>query len=216
MADMLKEAYGPCDRAIKALDRQMVADFGKLKLAKWDQLNVIKEVTKLYEKSAEKARKRYYEVAFEVYVLILLWNDVEAGKAHKMAEKAITEKWVDGILKDPDFVTHYSFTAETERKAQRLAEALSSTEDRIAEIDKGMRLWSRQVGQYAINFTDYAAIQAFDDAGIEKVQWVTQHDERVCTECGALDGKVFLLEDIPPKPHWGCRCFWKAVLEGTD
>ena len=210
MADKADTLYAACDRAIKVMNRENLKAFGKLKLAKWDELNVIREVTVLYRKSAQQARKRYYEVAFEAYVLILLWEGEESGKAHKMAEKAIDEKWVDAILKDPDPVTLYSFDAETERKAQKLTETLSVAQNRDLEIDKALKVWSRQLGQYAINFTDYAMVQAYENAGVEKVEWVTQHDERVCNECGMLDGKVFRLDEVPLK-HWGCRCYLKSV-----
>ena len=216
MAEKIETIYAPCDRAIKALNREMVEDFGRMKLTKWDELNIVRKVTELYRKSAQKARKRYYEVAFEAYVLILLWNGIDTRKAHAMAEKAITEKWVDTILEEPDVLTLYAFDTETERKAQKLAETLSVAQAKDLEIDRAMRDWSKHVGQYAINFTDYAAMQAFEDAGIEKVEWVTQKDERVCSKCGPLDGKIFRLEDVPVKPHWGCRCFWKAVLYKTD
>ena len=155
-------------------------------------------------------------MAFEAYVLILLWNGIGTQKANAMAEKAITEKWVDAILEEPDVLTLFAFNAETERKAQKLAETLSVAQSRDLEIDRAMRAWSKQVGQYAINFTDYVAIQAFDDAGIDEVEWVTQKDEKVCSECGPLDGKIFRLEDVPVKPHWGCRCFWRAVLTKSD
>lgn len=216
MADRTDAAYEPCDRAIKAMNRENVKDFGRMKLAKWDKLNVIREVTTLYTESAKRARKKYYEIAFEVYVLILLRCHVEAKKAHRMAEKAITDEWVDAVLNETDFVTLYRFNTETERKAQRLVEALAGTENRDYEIDKALRLWSMQLGQYAINFTDYAAVQAFEDAGVEMVQWISQHDERVCTECHALDGQVFRIDEIPRKPHWGCRCFWRAVFRQEE
>lgn len=216
MAEKIETIYASCDRAIKALDREMVEDFGRLKLIKWDELNIVRKVTELYRKSAQKARKRYYEVAFEAYVLILLWNGTDTQKAHKMAEKAITEKWVDAILEEPDVLTLYAFNAETERKAQKLAETLSVTQNRDREIDLAMRAWSKHVGQYAINFTDYAAMQAYEDAGIDEVEWVTQKDERVCSKCGALDGKIFRLDEVPLKPHWGCRCTVRRARKERD
>lgn len=216
MADLTERVYGPCDDAIRAMNRENVKAFGRLKLAKWEELNVIKEVTEVYLESAKRARKRYRDVAWEVYLMVLEECGIDGGKARRMAKEAITYDWVDGILEETDFVTLYRFDTETERKAQRLIEALSGTVNRDFEIDKALRIWSRQLGQYAVNFTDYAAIQAFEDAGIEEVEWVTQRDERVCSECGALDGQVFPLDEIPPKPHWGCRCFWKAVFHPEE
>lgn len=211
MTDWTEAVYEPCDEAIKAMNRENLKAFGRLKMAKWDELNVIREVTAVYRESTQRARKRYYGIAWDVYLMVMLECGVDGENARKKAKEAITYDWVDAELEETDLLTLYRFDTETERKAQRLVEALSVTENRDAEIDKALRLWSRQVGQYAINFTDLAAIQAFEDAGIEKVEWVTQKDEKVCSECGALDGQVFALDEIPPKPHWGCRCFWRPV-----
>jgi hypothetical protein len=133
-----------------------------------------------------------------------------------MADKAITNEWVESILEETDFVTLYRFESETERKAYRLAETLEVSESRDRDIDKALRLWSQQLGQYAINFTDYALIQAYQDAGVKMVEWVTQKDERTCTECYALDGHVFRVDEVPRKPHMGCRCFLKAVFSEKE
>ncbi len=198
--------YEACDRAIKAMDRANLEAFGRLKMAKWDEVNVIRTVVSVYRKSAKQARKRYYEVAFEAYLLGLFWCGIEQKKAHRMAEKAITAEWVDGILEQTDFVTLYRFNSEAERKAYRLAETLEVAEDRDYEVKKALRYWSQQLGQYAINMTDYAMVQAFQDAGVERVMWMTQRDERVCGECAPLNGVIFQIDEIPAK-HWGCRCY---------
>lgn len=204
--------YEACDRAIQEMNRENLKSFGKLKLAKWDQLNVVREVTKMYHESERRARQKYYEVAFEAYLLAMAMCDVEPKKAHAMAEKAITGEWVDEILEQTDPVTLFRFHSETDRKAYRLIEAMGAAANRNAEIDKALRLWSKQLGQYAINYTDYAAVKAFEDAGALMVEWISQHDDRVCHECHALDGQIFRIDEIPRKPHWGCRCFWKAIF----
>lgn len=205
--------YAACDKAIKAMDRLNVELFGRLRMAKWDELNIIKAVREVYDKSYVQARKRYYEVAFESYLLYLAFCRIEPKKAHRMAEKAITEKWVDDVLKETDLITLYRFYSEMQRKIYRLAEALEASQDRDAEIKKALRYWSQQVGQYFINVTDYAGVQAFEDAGIEKVMWVTEKDERVCSECRPRDGRIYNLDEVPVKPHWGCRCRLLPVIE---
>ena len=208
--------YEPCDKAIMAMNRENLKAFGELKLAKWDQLNVVREITKLYHESARKARKRYFEVAYEAYLIGLAMCGLRGKKAQEMADKAIDMNWVDEKLDQTDFVTLFRFDSETDRKAYRLVEAVAVPDNRNAEIDKALRLWSKQLGQYAINFTDYAVLKAFEDAGIEMVKWISQHDERVCTECYALDGQVFRTDEVPRKPHWGCRCILRPVFRGED
>lgn len=203
--------YGPCDRAIKAMDREIVEAFGRLKMSKWDDVNIIRTVVAVYRKSARKARKRYYEVAFEAYVLGCMMLDMKPSEAHKAAENAITPEWVDGILNRTDEVTQYRFNSEYERKAYRLAETLEVTPDRNRAIDKAMKDWSRQLGQYAIEFTDEAVVQSFKDAGVERVVWITEEDERTCMSCSELNGREYPVDEIPPKPHYGCRCLLKPV-----
>ena len=208
--------YGACDKAIQSMNRSNVEAFGRLKLAKWDEINIIREVKAVYRRSEKEARKRYYEVAFEAYLLMCALCRVETKKAHRMAEDAISDEWMDGVLQETDFVTLYRFDTEAERKAYRLAEALETGKNRDAEIDKALRLWSRQLGQYAINFTDYAMLMAMDDAGIEFAEWVTMKDEKVCHECGVLDGQVFRVDEFPAKPHWGCRCRMRPVFQKPE
>lgn len=200
--------YAACDNAIMEMNRENLKAFGKLKLMKTDELNVIREVRAVYTQSAKRARKRYFEVAYEAYLLALAMMGIGGKKAYEMAEKSITAEWTDAVMSRTDPLTLYRFDSETERKADRLIEALSETQNRNYEVDKALRLWSRQLGQYAINYTDYAVLKAYEDAGVTKVRWQTAGDEKVCPECRTLNGQVFPIAEVPPKPHWGCRCRW--------
>lgn len=208
--------YSACDNAIKAMNRENLEAFGKLKMSKWDRINIIRTVVRVYQESAKKAKRRYYGIAFEDYLLGLYYCGIEPRKAHRMADKAITNEWVQDVLEQTDFVTLYRFESETERKAYRLAETLEVSENRDRDIDRALKQWSQQLGQYAINFTDYALIQAYQDAGFDTVEWVTQKDERTCSACGSMDGETFKVDEIPRKPHMGCRCYWKAVLKKDE
>lgn len=214
------EIYKPCDRAIQAMNRDMVKGFGQLKAAKFDELNVIRTVRTLYRKSAKEAEWHYFEVATEAYVLGLMMCGMDSAAAHRKAGKGITIEWVRERLEETNPVTLYRFGPETERKAERLSETLTGLEERTgrelpgksvtadtnAQIDSAMKAWSRQLGQYAIDITDLALMKAFEDAGIKEAEWVTARDEKVCHDCRAMDGKIFPLERFPAKPHYGCRC----------
>ena len=200
--------YEEADLAIQQMNRDNVEAFGRLKMAKFDEIHVIQTVTTLYRKQAKKAKRRYYEIAYEAYLLAMLLCEIPQKKAHQMADKAVTAEWVQERMEQTDPLTMYRFDAETERKAYRLAEMLEVAPNRNLVIDRALKDWSRQLGQYAINITDYAVLRAYEDAGIDMARWVTQKDERVCTECHGRDGKTYPMDDIPPKPHMGCRCYW--------
>jgi SPP1 gp7 family putative phage head morphogenesis protein len=55
--------------------------------------------------------------------------------------------------------------------------------------------------------------------GIQRLEWFTMDDERMCPTCGALDGKQFPLDQFPQQPaHPQCRCghypAWPLVVCG--
>lgn len=202
--------YAMADRAIKAMNRENLKAFGRLKLAKWDEINIVRMVGAVYDESARLAQKRYLEVAKDAYIRAMVEADMSRKEAERDAWEDITMMWLLGLLEDPDPVTLYIFTEETERKKQRLIEALSAAHNKNAEIDKALRYWTRQVGQYAINVTDEARLDAFRAAGVERVMWNTNLDGRECERCKALNGKVFPIDQVPPKQHYGDRC-WLTI-----
>lgn len=208
------DIFSGADKAIREMNRQNLKAFNSLKLAKWDELNVIGKVNGVYDDSTRRAERKYYEVAVEAYIVAMYEAKVDRNKAHRMADKAIDLIWVMEWLEDVDPVTEYSFYAEKERKKARLLEALSVSQQRNKEIDKALRYWTVQVGQYADNAVIRARHRAFVDAGVERVMWVTQKDERVCKGCDDLDGKIFPIDNIPPLPqHYHCRCYVRPVLD---
>lgn len=205
--------YDGADRAIREMNRQNLKAFGLLKLMKADELHVIRRIKETYDASARRARTRYYEIAVEAYILAM----IEAGKSNKDATKAadrdIDAAWVLAMLEEADPVTLYAFLPEKDRKAARLAEALEASPDKGKEIDKALRYWTVQVGQYAITAVDRARLEAFRRAGIKEVMWNTERDERVCEECEPRDGEVYPIDAVPPKPHLNCRCWLTPVTE---
>ena len=203
---MTIDVYEACDKAIKAMNRESLEAFTRMKGVKWDEVQVIRTVASVYKTSYQRAKKRYYEVGFEAYLLGMALCDMGPKEAHQKAEKAITEQWVDEMLTRVDPTAKYRFDAETERKAYRLAEALEVSAQRNREIDSALKSWSQQLGQFAINITDYALMKAYHDAGVEEVEWVDAGDQRVCGECYSRNGKVYGIDNVPPKPHVGCRC----------
>lgn len=205
--------YDNADKAIRAMNRQNLKEFGKLKLAKWDELNVVRAVGKTYDDSVRMAKRRYYEIAFEAFIVAMLEARIDNKDATRKAEEVITNDWILDMLEEVDPVTLYAFLPETERKKQRLIEALAVATNRNAEIDKALRYWTQQIGQYADNSVFYARLESFRQAGVRKVLWVSQADERVCEECDALNGQIFDIDNVPPPPHYGCRCYLVPVFD---
>ena len=218
-----KRGYDAADRMIMDVNRISLAEFGKLRGMDLSDLRSVMTIGRVYKYLLKVVRKRAYEVGYESYLLGLAACGISGREAYQMAEHAINDEWADMIVHETDLVTLYRFDSETERKAGRLIEALAAigtiradtgyVTSPTAEIDRALKAWSRQVGQFAIWVTDSAVRKAYLNAGVKKVAWVTRQDERVCQECGGLDGKVFPIDEVPPKPHWGCRCWLRPVLE---
>ena len=79
-------------------------------------------------------------------------------------------------------------------------------------FDKHVRYLIIQISFFIDLVSDEASMRAMTDAGIEKVMWITQQDERVCLDCDEKQGKIYKLSEVPDKPHPRCRCYLRPVL----
>lgn len=198
--------YDLADKAIKDMNRRNMRAFDGLKTLKFDELNVLRTVRKVYDDSVRIAKRRYQQIAEDAYVEALILAGMDRSNAEKLAEESITEDWVLDMLEEYDALTLYSFVNEVERKKQRTAEAILAAQDKVADVEKALRLWTLQVSQYADNSVLYATLDGYEKAGVKKVKWASEKDEKVCKVCDKLDGKIFLISKVPVKPHYHCRC----------
>lgn len=76
--------------------------------------------------------------------------------------------------------------------------------------------WSaadRLIRTEASKFYNNAAQDSYRAAGISKVEWLTEKDDRTCEICGPLDGKQFPVGGISAPAHPNCRCTILPVIE---
>ena len=200
--------YELADAAIKDLNKRNLRLFDSLRtVMKFDELNVMKTVSSVYDESLKLAKKRFKQVALEAYIEAMVLAGIERKKAEKKAEDSITDDWILDMLEDYNALTLYRFDHEVDRKKQRTAEAIIAANEKVAEIDKALRLWTLQVAQYVDFSVIYATIDGYKDAGVKYVQWISERDERVCHICFELDGQIFPIDEIPQIPaHLRCRC----------
>lgn len=168
-------------------------------------MNVASRIDALYkdlEQDNKIAFEALYSARFEELTDWLNRTDV----VDEMVE-------VEILLKEPNDVTHYVYDTEVLRKRDRAKEAVNAVptkQQKQLELEKALRLWSQQTDEYCDIVSDAATIKAFERAGIKKVVWHTQRDEKVCAECHPRDEKVYQINHIPMK-HWGCRCWVSPV-----
>ena len=200
-----RSPYDVTDRYLRVLLRKYIRLFRQAKtVLGFDELNVLDGSRKLYDEIESLAEDMYVSLANEIYILY-----------YGGTRKPYTKKSVRSVLSDYDPVTFYVYLHEIERKRARFAEGViaagKSPSLRSKEIDRNRNVWFRMVKQYADDFTDRAALDAFRDMGVEKVMWMTREDERRCNDCKDRHGTIYDINAVPPKPHYNCRCWLVPV-----
>ena len=197
--------YEKTDKVLLALDRKILRLFRKLRLMDFDSLNVLTEVKAIYRRADKLAKQAYLDAAMYAYLYAM--EKAESAGYKPKRKTPIDANWILDMLEEEDFVTLYDYGNEWGRKRQRLSEALAATTAPQKEIDKAIKLMAMQISHYAEKATARAAIQAYKDAGVQKVKWITERDERVCAVCEPMDGEIFPIDEIPQIPqHYRCRC----------
>ena len=203
------ELYDYTDARIKRLNRQFLRLFQKVRLLNFDELNALNDIKAVYRKADRFAKVAYLDIAVEAYAFGLA--EAERAGFRPRRRREIDRDWVLDFLEEEDFVTLYRYAPELTRKRDRLVEALAMTSKPNKEIDKALKYLIMQTTHYADKATAEAELQAMKDAGVTKVMWLTERDDRVCDICYPLDGKVFNIDSVPDIPqHWNCRCRIRA------
>lgn len=192
--------YEFADKTIRYLNARYVEIFNKLKRkvrskAKVDEITVLGYVTETYTQLNEITTPLLIEVAKRAY------KDANP-------DDTIDEMWVLGYLNTFNPTSTYIYTKEAERKKYRSYEAIMSSGAKVKSFDIAKKYWAQMVAEYAIEITDAATLKAYKDKGLKKVRWLTEDDDRVCHICREREDKVYDIDKVPEKPHWGCRCYY--------
>lgn len=198
--------YEQTDKVIDYLNRQYMKQFRKLRrrLASLDEITLISAVQETYREIDTITRKMFLKLAKRVYRDSTDRPDI------------IEEMWVTKFLDIFSPVTKYVYTNEVTRKAQRLYEGLVATGKSPQEIEISLKQFSKMSAQYALELTDYTAVEAWKADGVKYVRWVSVEDLRTCKICYERDGKIYPINRIPVKPHWGCRCWYIPTAIGRQ
>ena len=210
----LPKLYRLSDKCIDLLTEKVMLRFNRAHDTIWrggfDELNTIKTVKTLYSQLDGDARKLWRELYDEIYIYYIALYAPDSARGKPAAGKR-----VDAILSTPNPLSHYAWDREKGRKQDRTTEGVLSTADREADKiwNTSLRLWVAATRLYSDDVAYQAALDAMRDAGIKRVRWITEADERVCDDCKPLHGKVFSIDKIPDKPHIGCRCYLQPVTK---
>lgn len=219
MATRKTKQYELTDILIALLLNQLRKEVNRLDVMGFDQLNaprITSLTTAMVERLLKENKRAFLKIAKEA-------SEEAADDIKLLGLVAIpiptNEKYVDGVLGEYNPVTGYLYYPEADRKRSRLAEALitavlvGARADYHKELKKFANLWHTQTLQYGETMVDKTRVKTFEKNGIKYVRWITQGDEKVCTECKERNGKIYPIGKIPTKPHYRCRCWLEPLLE---
>ncbi len=215
--------YQRTEKFLRLLKKKIQTEFNYLTVLSFDELNVIKlsdTLKNTYDSLGRFNHEHYVQIANEAHLFALsLLDDKERLK--EAAKEFDTEDIVNYVIANYNIITGYLYRKETERKRLRLLEEMATGRefrDRqryTKAIRRSANLWYTQSMQYAIDIEDRVLLNTFEKAGVKKVRWIAEHDEKTCEVCSKRDGKVYEINAIPNKTHYNCRCYVVPVRE-TD
>ena len=213
----MKNLYRHADSALKRLYAFAASLFQQAAmLASWDELNIIRTTETIFSEMDEAAKREFLWIARKAR------KDVEAELA--LPHRDLDDAFILMLYARYDPKTQYKYDNEWERKRERLVEAAmavqhanqnyrgANSNELRAVLQRTLNLMEQQLREMADTVTDETRNDAFAEAGIPKVMWNTQRDERVCSVCRERDGKVYPLYGVPDKHH-RCRCYLTPVVE---
>ena len=223
----MREWYAHSDKLFAKLEKRIQSVFERSRLTLgFDEINAStarSEASRIYTILKKLNRKCFEDIMEYVYYRAYL-EAMEENKQDNRQDNnqdkrpgKLGSKWLDRFLKEYNPVTKYVYEHEVERKEARFFEAVvadKEADDRRAleqDYKTARNLWKKQAKQYFVDVEDASAKQAYKDAGVKRVMWITEEDDRVCGICAARHGLIFPIDRVPDKPHYGCRCTLKPV-----
>lgn len=197
----MKNPYDKTDKTISYLNKQYARLFRRL--TSFDELNVIEVSREIYKEVLRQVKQESARLVKSVY------------KSYRESGEEISTKdansFVLALMLAYNPITKYVFKNELDRKRSRFAEGVIASNTPQAEIELAKRLLIGMTKQFEDDVTFETAIRAYKDDGVEKVRWVTEVDDKRCSECKSRHGKIYPIDKIPPKPHRYCRCYIERV-----
>ena len=194
--------YEYADKIIKLLHRYLIRVFPRIRaLTTFDEINVLDTVNSVYSDIDRTIRRYFQMLAEQVYG--------DAFEGEMLIPLAV--EFLQRVFSEYNPVSKYVYINEFDRKRLRLVEALIATGGDSVEADRAMKQIALMIGCYAIAVVDEATLEAYRQEGVEKVRWISEEDSKVCPVCKERNGNVYPINELPPKPHYNCRCYFERV-----
>lgn len=205
--------YKHLDSLLDIEKKKIKSEFQRLFFTGFDELNVVntrKITERMYDKFLADNEALYLKAAKESYKRAI---DSSKDEGFTGKSEAPDNDFIVGVLAGYNLVSGYIYKKEAERKRLRLNEQILTAREFVDSkmfgdsIRRAANLWWTQTAQYGITVVDEATIKGYKDMGVRRVKWIAADDEKTCPVCGGRDNKIYKINQIPPKPHYGCRCY---------
>ena len=210
--------YRLADKLLEQLKKLIRREFNRLGIIGFDELNasrVSAETIALFDRLMRENERMYLRAAMKAYD-----DAVAAAKAagyDGSDENRINAAWVKNLLRAYNFVSGYLYESEADRKRLRLGEQMMTAreyQNRLLYNDSTRRtanLWWTQTAHYMLEAVDNATIDGYRDSGVGKVMWQTNIDGKECSVCRERNGRIYDIDNTPPKAHLRGRCEYVPV-----
>ena len=188
--------YRKTDKVIAYLSKQYSKLFKRL--TSFDELNVINISHEIFDEAVILTEQEVTRLVKTVYDSKREGGEISSADALSLVLTLM-------LAYNP--VTKYIYRNEMDRKRSRFAEGVIASDRPNEEVALAERLMIATNKQFAEDATFAAIVQAYKDDGVERVRWVTAEDDKRCVECKSRHGKIYPINNIPPKPHRYCRCY---------
>ncbi len=82
-----------------------------------------------------------------------------------------------------------------------------------AEVEMSKTRATRIVRTETMRAVNTGVKDRYRQGGVEYVKWLACGDDRTCSACQDLNGKIFPIDEVPEAPlHPGCRCTYTPVV----
>lgn len=175
------------------------------------------------EKSGQKIINIYNNKFYSLYkknsLLVGKQFNLSTEINEQQAIKAINSVWVnDGLNWSDRIWTNQKVLADKLQKGLVQCISAGYTSDMFkSEIMKIFNVSYSSADRIARTELSYiynkSTIDKYRECGVKKYKFLATADERECSKCQELNGKIFELDNLILPVHPNCRCTVLAVLE---
>lgn len=221
----MSSLYNRSDKYIEKLKKKIRIEFNKLAVTSFDELNVVKtreKTSEMYDRFMDFNEKEYKSIIRDG--IEYTRNTLAPTEQQKVDDSEdLNDVVLLGVLLlSYNSLTGYLYKNEADRKRMRLNEEILSAREFSNRqgyhdaLRRSANLWFTQSMEYGDMAAFLAEKETYKAAGITKVRWVTEQDEKVCKYCQEREGQVYKIDDAPGLLHYHCRCHYEPYRENNE